>query len=867
MPNILRNPAYQNLDIDLDPPRHVEILVPDPDDELGAVERAAKRRRIEGHARQYLKDMPLYIQSAELRGPFEQGWRNPWRKKKATKALERKGQDHMWTKKGDLEIADTGASPVGPNPFRTDLRSPNMQRSESSTTVDSGAYTKDWLKTRFDGSKSRYFDGKTPISSLEQQAKLLVNSDDTPSRRTKQARAQDKSKSDKTGLPARVAPDVAANMLPPQTPSRRPQSRNKAPNSGSATSIRLHWPILDNKNSDKVHQIDTKMGQQSPTKIHEPPDPTRRPTKVLANNVQAANAHIGHSSQDRPASREKSSPPKRHSGFTPINRVELHIDSAGHVPERVPETSRADPPARPETHLEAVTLRVSPRGRGREAAKRLPQPLSELDRRSIAHLPNADPTAYRNSTSTQGFAYRRATDSPPNVKVPTENHTAPVSSQTVPHRKTRRRVSFTSTPAGQIKAPKNAKPAVATTVPERGGVAPNSVFEKDSTSAGPKKTNSKAQDTGAVVAAVKDSSNLLRRAVSNASVSIERQSMSNEAQVETISLSALGPEAQDPYAYSTTNEDFSTQAAILEAQRAFQDDISPIRPSLPSIPSAEDDNDAQHDVQEVTMKLSPIAPFRAFQTSPGEEAPVSTQELFDAAKGLAFSTLKKPQSRQKSQQRTSFAENVPVDDADDTTVILAGANALSQMPVPEPLLKDAMPSNREPAATDIDSRVDMAERPSDLPAHSSPRTRSSARKPFSAIRSSLTNGTTLVLPSSALPPPAPPPSSAMPAASMNQSGMLLGSIAPPGASKPSTVVPIFSQNAQRMDETTMSLGFGIDGDADFDLDGAVDDCSAFLDGWDVESDLKKSREGEASTAHSANSLRRSTRSSQRKVSA
>lgn len=54
--------------------------LPASDDELSEAERAAKRQRIEKLAESYLHGQPLFILSASLRGPFDQGWRNPWKK-------------------------------------------------------------------------------------------------------------------------------------------------------------------------------------------------------------------------------------------------------------------------------------------------------------------------------------------------------------------------------------------------------------------------------------------------------------------------------------------------------------------------------------------------------------------------------------------------------------------------------------------------------------------------------------------------------------------------------------------------------------------------------------------------------------------
>ncbi|KAL2002970.1 hypothetical protein VTN02DRAFT_5379 [Thermoascus thermophilus] len=56
------------------------------DDELDEPARAAKRRRIEKLGECYLQGKPPVILSASLRGPFDNGWVNPWRKTRKQKA-------------------------------------------------------------------------------------------------------------------------------------------------------------------------------------------------------------------------------------------------------------------------------------------------------------------------------------------------------------------------------------------------------------------------------------------------------------------------------------------------------------------------------------------------------------------------------------------------------------------------------------------------------------------------------------------------------------------------------------------------------------------------------------------------------------
>ncbi|KAJ5800369.1 uncharacterized protein N7518_002437 [Penicillium psychrosexuale] len=50
------------------------------DDELDDAARAAKRQRVEKLAESYLQGKPLFIFSSSLRGPLDNGWANPWKK-------------------------------------------------------------------------------------------------------------------------------------------------------------------------------------------------------------------------------------------------------------------------------------------------------------------------------------------------------------------------------------------------------------------------------------------------------------------------------------------------------------------------------------------------------------------------------------------------------------------------------------------------------------------------------------------------------------------------------------------------------------------------------------------------------------------
>ncbi|EYE96427.1 uncharacterized protein EURHEDRAFT_410951 [Aspergillus ruber CBS 135680] len=63
------------------------------DDELGEDARNAQRQRIEKLAEAYLQGGPLFILSASLKGPFDQGWVNPWTKKRKSHSAAENSSD------------------------------------------------------------------------------------------------------------------------------------------------------------------------------------------------------------------------------------------------------------------------------------------------------------------------------------------------------------------------------------------------------------------------------------------------------------------------------------------------------------------------------------------------------------------------------------------------------------------------------------------------------------------------------------------------------------------------------------------------------------------------------------------------------
>lgn len=74
-----------------------DVLYPGSDKDESIEEQQARRRRIELQAQHYLRGRELFVLSAHLRGPFADGWINPWaRKRKRNQRRDGAGSAHGW---------------------------------------------------------------------------------------------------------------------------------------------------------------------------------------------------------------------------------------------------------------------------------------------------------------------------------------------------------------------------------------------------------------------------------------------------------------------------------------------------------------------------------------------------------------------------------------------------------------------------------------------------------------------------------------------------------------------------------------------------------------------------------------------------
>lgn len=111
MPPSLHPHLKRGLDFDEFHVKPEDVIEEPPVERLGPEERAAKRQRIEKIAAQCLQGRRPVILSAGLRGPFNDGWKNPWAKGKA--ATRRSSDKHNSARDKRHVAKRTSAGTVG----------------------------------------------------------------------------------------------------------------------------------------------------------------------------------------------------------------------------------------------------------------------------------------------------------------------------------------------------------------------------------------------------------------------------------------------------------------------------------------------------------------------------------------------------------------------------------------------------------------------------------------------------------------------------------------------------------------------------------------------------------------------------------
>ncbi|KAH8696345.1 hypothetical protein BGW36DRAFT_380736 [Talaromyces proteolyticus] len=163
------------------------------DDELDERARAAKRRRIETLGNSYLQGKPLFIASASLRGPFDSGWINPWKKNRRQLSNEvvstrRRDRDRRNEATNTASI-NTGkvsdrhyrgnSVPSTPAFHGQQQRSPSVVESPTSRLKEpssAAALARDaWLKKKMRTADIQHYDPPTSPSSRYSDVRVTGN--------------------------------------------------------------------------------------------------------------------------------------------------------------------------------------------------------------------------------------------------------------------------------------------------------------------------------------------------------------------------------------------------------------------------------------------------------------------------------------------------------------------------------------------------------------------------------------------------------------------------------------------------------------------------------------------------------------------
>ena len=146
-PNFIKRPA-SSLRFEPLKPSAEEVICLGSDTEETYEESKRKRRRVEAAARHYIQGRPLFISTATLKGPFDDGWVNPWARQ--TKNWQAK-EDIVGKKLGQKSNTPVYQSSEGNNKAHYD--SPNSfvtavsVKEEASEDFWTPRNHKSWLKS------------------------------------------------------------------------------------------------------------------------------------------------------------------------------------------------------------------------------------------------------------------------------------------------------------------------------------------------------------------------------------------------------------------------------------------------------------------------------------------------------------------------------------------------------------------------------------------------------------------------------------------------------------------------------------------------------------------------------------------------
>ncbi|KAF2686539.1 hypothetical protein K458DRAFT_199295 [Lentithecium fluviatile CBS 122367] len=629
-----------------------------PDAHCDPVQRAAKRRRIEEIAAQYLRGRPPLILSAGLRGPFHKGWKNPWGKK------HQREQTAPGPNAGAKQANDDGAATCGKadgESTRTRARKlslpPSPETSRAVAILPQATEPIDEQRDRAEAPSSHSLAQEddstgTEFFSADANPPITVEiSESNPDwlrrnplggvhlRRPQDANADPSPTRTRTGLrPINKLGEV--QLAPPRVPIATAQSSPVRANvlnadwqSGASASMTISSPVKT------AIAVSAEAGNASTLK-------RKRLTSLssvnhfIGNNVTAARSVTPACSMKPPVN--TASPRTRTSEQTAKTFQHAQLRGIGldltpnHGPTPTTQTNNREIGEHPPTF---TPINTRPRNPGPDVHS------------SIIHAHHAYPSileGHRAATNLALLAVEKAKISPGTERRPSRekaHESAERCAQTAP-----------SSNAKGTRATSNKKRCLNNLVTSPAAASSTGLRYRKVGEEKPKQGAQKAKPRPVTFSSSPAVGNGLHPIPGAPPTELSPVEESRSARRDIYEIpsdpSASEEEEQQQSFRSSRNSGYSTQAAMMLAQLEFQEGTMPSVASEtpgPWVP-AHNDTPQQH-AAEPSLAFTPFSAFNAKldrahpENTIAKDIPISTQELFSAASPFAFSTVKKKPMR------------------------------------------------------------------------------------------------------------------------------------------------------------------------------------------------------------------------------
>ncbi|PGH09765.1 hypothetical protein GX51_00446 [Blastomyces parvus] len=225
----------------------------DSDDGLDDAARAAKRRRIEKLGQDYLEGRPLFILSAGLKGPLDNGWVNPWRRNKGKDRKPQRGAS-LWKqdRENDFRNGTSSSRVVSPEvtskPRRRRMKpSPQVRRQGSGfeSSPDPGSvqeYPSDQLQRKSGGSRAGGQIETDIFSARQSPSKSIFSKSRAVSARVNSRTAEPAHRSVSASTSHRFSVDSNSSWLKTDEKRLHPQAYERPAGSSPTPGYRMRSP-------------------------------------------------------------------------------------------------------------------------------------------------------------------------------------------------------------------------------------------------------------------------------------------------------------------------------------------------------------------------------------------------------------------------------------------------------------------------------------------------------------------------------------------------------------------------------------------------------------------------------------------------